>query len=144
MWGCMVCTSTMSDCEGICLPDHEYDEFMEQLAGVSAGRYVEGRFAGDTRKSRVWMDASGALWCRTPQMPGKTLRCVSMSQAASDPDVSLPVGEWPSQALYRRLVEGGVAEEHASTVVAKLYKNKDCRTVIVDAVVERIIAQNRK
>jgi hypothetical protein len=132
-----------NECAGVCLPDELYDEFVEQLAGVPAGKYVEGCFAGDTRKSRVWMDISGALWCRTPHMPGRDMRCVSMSQAESDPEVSMPVGEWPSQALHRRLVAGGVAAERASALMAKLYKDRDCRSVLSDAVVERIIAQNR-
>jgi hypothetical protein len=138
--------STMSngrECAGVCLPDELYDEFMEQLKGVPVGKYVEGRFTGDVRKSRVWMDVSGALWCRSPRVPDKDLRCVRLSAAESDPELAVPVGEWPSQALYRRLVAGGVAEERATMLVAKLYQDEDCRTVLPDAFVERIIEQNR-
>lgn len=135
--------SSGRECAGVCLPDRDYDEFVEQLKGVPAGQYVEGCFTGDVRKSRVWMDTSGALWCRTPRIPGTDLRCVRMSEAESDPENAMPVGEWPSQALYRRLVAGGVAAERATMLVAKLYQGEDCRTVLPDAFVERIIAQNK-
>ena len=132
-----------ANCEGVMLSNTEYDEFMEVLADQPAGRYIEGCFAGDTRKSRVWLDVSGVLWCRTPRAPGRDLRCVSEWQAAADGG-GLPEGEWPSTTLWSRLVGGGVAPGRASWLVHKLYKERDCRSSLPDALVERIISQNKE
>jgi hypothetical protein len=124
------------------LTNEEYDEFMETLADQPAGRYMEGTFAGDKQKSKVWLDVSGVLWCRTPRVPGRDLRCMSEWQVAAQ-GVALPEGEWPSTTLWTRLVAGGVAPGRASRLVHKLYKTRDCHSVLPDALVERIISQNR-
>lgn len=137
-------TLNPSDCEGVYLEDAEYDEYVEALAEVPRGERIQTTFRGDDGPSWLWLDVSGRLWIAPWQLGGdQAVPAWSATRAAADEELKLPQGEWPSAALYRRLVAGGVLSVKAAELVAKLYAKRDCRHVFDDAFIARVIVQNR-
>lgn len=134
-----------ADCEGVYLDDAEYDEYVNALAEVPRGQQITTRFDGDDGPSQLWLDGSGQLWVAPWSLENGTrpVRAWSASRASADGDLKLPQGEWPSAALHRRLVAGGVPVIKAAELVVKLYAKRDCRYVFDDAFVARVIEQNR-
>lgn len=131
------------DCDGVYLDDKLYDDFVNELAEVPRGQRLTVQFGGDVGPSHLWLDTSGCLWV-SPWGLGRSVRAWSASRAAEDSDTLLPTGEWPSSALHRRLVEGGVPDAKATEIVHRLYAKRDCRHVFDDVFVARIIEQNRR
>ena len=136
-------TLNATDCEGVYLEDAEYDEYVEALAERPHGERLTTQFRGEDGPSSLWLDASGCLWIAPWSLGGVAVRAWSASRAAADPDTKLPTGQWPSSALYERLVAGGVPKVKAAELVVKLYAKRDCRYVFDDAFIARVIEQNK-